>query len=140
MLLTTWLFHTTVIICSSMNESMIYFSALYSSAHSSRSGTANGGYSHIPSPISMSHSMASSPMVPVSHSPFPVQHSPMSARMQASPGPQIQHTASHPTMVQHSPLSTASQLTQPQLVHQHSNIDFRYTGFFSGGKLVMRCC
>ena len=115
----TLLTHYSVITCH-------IIVAIYSSAHSSRSGTANGGYSHQPSPISMSHSMASSPMAPMSHSPYPVQHSPMSARMQPSPGPQMQQAANHPTMVQHSPLPAATELTQPQLLHQHSSVDFRW--------------
>lgn len=109
-------------------HSIPLFAAIYSSAHSSRSGTANGGYSHQPSPISMSHSMASSPMVPMNHSPYPVQHSPMSARMQPSPGPQMQQTINHPTMMQHSPLPAATEISppQPQLLHQHSSVDYRY--------------
>lgn len=118
----------------------MFSTAIYSSAHSSRSGTANGGYSHQPSPISMSHSMASSPMAPMSHSPYPVQHSPMSAGMQPSPGPQMQQAASHPNMIQHSPLPPGSELAQPQLLHQHSSVDFRCASsmcFYLTGSLLL---
>jgi len=107
---------------NSFNDSLLIV-AIYSSAHSSRSGTANGGYSHQPSPISMSHSMASSPMAPMNHSPYPVQHSPMPARMQPSPAPQL-----HPGMSQslhHSPLPPDMQ-QQPMLQQmQNMSMDYR---------------